>query len=442
VVTAKLEKTNTPGIFRRHRKGCDRDGRCRCPYAVARPSMQTFATFEEAREGKRAAERGAKLAKGHAKGLHRDEPCDGCPECERAHQHRKREEPTLHEYARQHVDRYQGTGRRGYREETRDEDRRLLNRYALHYFGPEVRLTGIGAREIADFIGWLVKQPSRRGGTLSDSSVHNACKPLFACLRTARREGLIRHDPAAGATLPHRPRVEDYEEDRRPFPRVKVEDGEGEKETIETMELVVSLVHPRHRLLFELLGATGVRRSELLAFEIRHLVLEGERPFVRVRQRVRRRKGHGLVIGPLKSRHARRDLPIPLELAQRLRTHLTGRGPRELAFQSEAGTVLDPDNLADRVLAPACSEAGVEWAGFHTFRHTVASRLFAQGRNVVQVQKWLGHHSPSFTLDTYVHLLEGDLGEPLEPLRVNKRSTGRPETPANVLTFRGRELAD
>lgn len=54
------------------------------------------------------------------------------------------------------------------------------------------------------------------------------------------------------------------------------------------------------------------------------------------------------------------------------------------------------------------------WAGFHTFRHTVASRLFAEGRNVVQVQRWLGHHSASFTLDTYVHLLDNDLGQPLQ----------------------------
>jgi integrase len=87
-------------------------------------------------------------------------------------------------------------------------------------------------------------------------------------------------------------------------------------------------------------------------------------------------------------------------------------------FATAAGTPLDPDNLADRVLAPACEEAGVEWAGFHTFRHTVASRLFEEGRNTVQVQCWLGHHSPSFTLDTYVHLLDGDLGAPLEPARL------------------------
>ena len=56
------------------------------------------------------------------------------------------------------------------------------------------------------------------------------------------------------------------------------------------MELVVWLVHPEHRLMFELLAATGVRRSELLAFEGRHLVLAGDRPQEKVRQRARLRK--------------------------------------------------------------------------------------------------------------------------------------------------------
>jgi hypothetical protein len=43
---------------------------------------------------------------------------------------------------------------------------------------------------------------------------------------------------------------------------------------------------------------------------------------------------------------------------------------------------------------------------FHTFRHTCASLLFAAGRNPKQVQCWIGHHSPSFTLDVYGHLLD------------------------------------
>ena len=75
------------------------------------------------------------------------------------------------------------------------------------------------------------------------------------------------------------------------------------------------------------------------------------------------------------------------------------------------GTRVQRDNLWRRVLKPAAREAGVEWVGFHTFRHTCASLLFGAGKNVKQVQEWLGHHDPGFTLRTYVHLVDGGLGD-------------------------------
>ena len=37
--------------------------------------------------------------------------------------------------------------------------------------------------------------------------------------------------------------------------------------------------------------------------------------------------------------------------------------------------------------------------------------LFRAGLNAKQVQVWLGHHSPAFTLATYVHLVADDLPE-------------------------------
>ncbi len=40
--------------------------------------------------------------------------------------------------------------------------------------------------------------------------------------------------------------------------------------------------------------------------------------------------------------------------------------------------------------------------------------LIAEGRNIVQVSRWLGHHSPSFTLDVYAHLMDEGVGDPLE----------------------------
>ncbi len=41
----------------------------------------------------------------------------------------------------------------------------------------------------------------------------------------------------------------------------------------------------------------------------------------------------------------------------------------------------------------------------------------------MQVQRWLGHHSAAFTLATYVHLLDGDIGEALTIQRGNGVST-------------------
>lgn len=436
-MAAKLEKTKTPGIYRRHVKGCARGPRCDCSYVVVyNGKALTFPSMDEAREGKRLGQRQTKLSRAHAMGLHRDEPRDECPDCAETQQAAQDASPRLHDYAHAWVDRYFGTGKRGFREETRAEYRKLLDTYGLSYFNADTRLSEIGPKQIAEFIAWLLKQENRRGGTLSDKSVRNALGPLRACLASAKREGEITENPVVGAALPHRPRVEDEDEKPRPFPQI---DGN------ETMELVVSLVHPEHRLMFELLAATGLRRSELLGLAAKHLMLDGGTPKVLVRQRSRWQKGRGQVIGPLKSGYARRDLPIPLPLADQLRAHVAGRAPDDLVFPSPFGDQkpYDPAHLYTRVLHPACAEAGVPWAGFHTFRHTVASRMFHSGRTAVQVQHWLGHHSAAFTLKTYVHLLDAeDLGGPLEPLRVKKKSRERPETAANDLDAEFAEILD
>lgn len=93
-------------------------------------------------------------------------------------------------------------------------------------------------------------------------------------------------------------------------------------------------------------------------------------------------------------------------------------------FTMLTGRMIDTHNLRRRVLKPAAADAGIgewiktrdgkraeSWVGFHTLRHSCATALFGQGFNAKQVQVWLGHHAPSFTLDTYVHLLSDDLPE-------------------------------
>ena len=131
-------------------------------------------------------------------------------------------------------------------------------------------------------------------------------------------------------------------------------------------------------------------------------------------------KGQGLQIGPVKSRHSNRDIPIPVSVADQLRAlHVA---PDELVFCSSEGTVYDANNLTNRVLAPAMAEANVT-GGWHTFRHTVATRLS------LPVATWsgpalAGHDAASFMLDCYVHLLsDGDVGLAM-PLASNPNTFG------------------
>ena len=201
----------------------------------------------------------------------------------------------------------------------------------------------------------------------------------------------------------------------------------------EQLDTVLALAPARHRTLIELLAATGLRVSEGLALERRHLAVDGARPHVRVRRAFV--KGR---VEPPKSRHGRRDVPLSRALVNRLRSHLADLPdvPEALVFATRNGTSLDADNLRRRVVKPLMEEAGAPWAAFHTLRHTYASLQLASGVNVVQVSRALGHHSAAFTLDTYVHLLEGeeapplDLGTALDGTRV----AATPADPQNALT--------
>ncbi len=173
------------------------------------------------------------------------------------------------------------------------------------------------------------------------------------------------------------------------------------------LAMFLRVVHPDYRLMFRFLAATGLRWSELIVVRWRDLRLDGSVPCVRVR----RAYSKGEMKAP-KSKYGRRDVPLDASLVSALR--LRQAGEDDLVFASARGGRPNHANVMRRYLKPAAQEVGVPWAGFHTFRHTCASLLFARGQNVVQVQHWLGHHSPSFTLDTYIHLMPGEGAAPLD----------------------------
>src|SRR6476646_1559469 len=128
-MAAKIEKTRTPGIFKR-------GSRYVFSYrAAGRQHWESCRTLDEARLAKHA--RTTDIARGEFEA---------------------RSRITLHDYAREWIDRYQGRGRRGFREQTRIDYRAALARYALEFFPERTRLTDITPSSVASFVAWLCQR--------------------------------------------------------------------------------------------------------------------------------------------------------------------------------------------------------------------------------------------------------------------------------------------
>jgi integrase len=310
----------------------------------------------------------------------------------------RRAAPTLHSYALEWVDNYAGRGAHDViNDRTRREYRRLLITYALQYFPADERLGDLDGQRLRGFVDWLCRQHGRDGHRLRDGSVHNALLPLRACLRHAHDAGLAVDDVGDAIVLPRRRQGRAYEFDERRFL------------TRQQLARLLAEIPERWRTLFELLASTGLRISEAIGLRVMDAGLDSDAPCVHVRRAI----VNGQLTAP-RSRHGRRAIPINPDLVARLRTLKTGRAETALLFRGAQGAVLRPGNLRYRVLIPAAHRAGVPWARFHTLRHTCAAMLIDAGASPLRLQRWMGHHSAAFTLDTYGHLLGDDLGPHLE----------------------------
>jgi integrase len=301
---------------------------------------------------------------------------------------------TFADYAKEWIEQYSGRTRHGLRTETRADYRRALGldrdgtplgNGAVAFFG-RMRLTEIEPRDVKRY----ATEVGARG--VSANTVRLALAPVKALLATAVEEGLIRSNPAAGLRFV------------RPAGHEEVSEARVKALTPAELRALIAEVPEGWRLLAEFLSHTGLRISEALALTWADVDF-GERR-VRVRRRLYRGK-----IGPTKSEYGRRDVALTVNMAQQL-WRARGAAPETAhVFAAKNGALLDRSHVF-RVVKAAGKRAGVPWAGLHTLRHTAATLAFANGWNAKQVQRLLGHHSASFTLDTYVHLLPGDVQAP------------------------------
>jgi integrase len=132
-------------------------------------------------------------------------------------------------------------------------------------------------------------------------------------------------------------------------------------------------------------------------------------------------------LGPLKTRAARRVIPIPADLLARLKARYDGLlaegyTPRALqgAFVFGLDKPLDinaPNHYLRRLVGRIREEhPDFPQVRIHDLRHTAASLLLARGVDVSLVAGRLGHGNASVTLSIYRHLLSEERQQGVLPL--------------------------
>lgn len=361
----ELEKTSSPGIYKAHLKRCGRKGRCNCPYVIVwrhrgRQHKERCKTFNEAREKKSIRE-----------------SVDSKPV----------ERTSFGDYFAEWIESYAGRTQRGFSETTRPEYRRTIENHAV----PRWRTWKLNAIEPRDVRDLLMAMRNEGKSTSMICKTRASLSTLFA---TALEDGLINTNPIRGVRIPA-PLVDEQPEEERAKALTRAE-----------LATLLSAIPEDWHLFFEFLVHTGLRISEAIGLTWEHLELEGK-PQVKVREQFYRGKRRRL-----KSGAGRRELPLAPRMTARLIAHKEANysGPNEPVFTSDVGTELIRGKVAERVLNPARDLVQMPWVSFHTFRHTCASLLFANGKDIKQIQTWLGHADAGFTLNTYIHLLEEGVG--------------------------------
>ena len=247
-------------------------------------------------------------------------------------------------------------------------------------------LPALGALRMCDVnrvaIQHLLLTTKRKG--YSSSTVHSIRVTLAKVLQTAVECGYLENNPARG---------------------IQIGDREARKERrflapAQIQELLTKLSEPCRTVVVTAV-LTGMRIGEILA--LRWSRLDFNRSNIEVSETFSDGK-----FGTPKTRSSRRVIPMSFALRAAFEAHRAGcmrTMPQDLVFCTIKGTPLNPKNLYNRVLAPACDGAKLPRVSWHSFRHGNATLLGEVGESIKTAQAILGHSDMETTLNTYMHAI-------------------------------------
>ena len=214
------------------------------------------------------------------------------------------------------------------------------------------------------------------------------------------------HKPTIGSVLP-----ENLEHQQRDIHYYT--ESEYARLVEESYHLYQSKQSERNAPLIPFLLNTGLRIGEALALHWSDI--DFEHAFVRVRKNVKEVKNrsgnenepHYIVIeqSTLKTASSDRVVHLNADALKALSALPPHKKENELLFRSEKDKRCTYSSL-HRMLERICNRAEVKPLGFHAFRHTFATRLFAKGVEVKTVSSILGHASVTITYNIYIHSIQ------------------------------------
>ncbi len=248
--------------------------------------------------------------------------------------------------------------------------RYLVRRYLLPFFG-RMSLSEIGPADVQVFLSAVSKRIASR----TVLSLRNRLLKIFG---TAKRWGYLQSNPAEGAQVPA---LCDTKERLALTPQ-------------QARALLAELAEP-YRAMVLLALLSGLRRGEIFGLRWKSVL------FVEGSVLVIESNYQGRPSQP-KTRASRRKVfvdQVVLDALARLRP--AECQPDDFVFPSERGTSLNPENVRNRVLAPACERAQILRIGWHNLRYTYATWADPTGESVKALQAQLGHTDSRLTLSVY-----------------------------------------
>ncbi len=231
---------------------------------------------------------------------------------------------------------------------------------------------------------------SKTGGGLSSNSVNSIITVVKTSLKLAFDLGLCREYTANRVKRPKK-----SEKDISCF-------SIAEQKKIEEL-----IMKSKKRKLFGILLClySGLRLGELLALEWNdidfvtgtisvnkscHDGKDANNNFVRITDTP-------------KTRSSKRVIPLPKQFLPLLREHRSSSMSQYVISDSNGKPV--GVRSYQRSFELMLKRAGIEHKGFHSLRHTFATRALACGMDIKTLADILGHKNPTVTLNRYVHSL-------------------------------------